>query len=152
MSLMQELDARLKEAMRSKDPAVLGILRMVRTRLREHARQKKITGQIPDEQVRELIAAYVKQLRKSVPEFEKGGDAAADHLARLRYEIAYLEPFLPELLSEAQTREIIVQVIEELDHPPLQRSGMVIGQIMKTHRGQVDPALVRRLVEEILGA
>ncbi|MBD3236936.1 MAG: hypothetical protein GF330_09550 [Candidatus Eisenbacteria bacterium] len=152
MSLIQQLDSRLKDAMRSKDQTALGVLRMVRTRLQEYARQNKISGEIPDAQVRAVIAAYVKQLRKSLPEFEKGGDAAAEHLTRLREEIAYLEPFLPQLLDEAATRALVEQAVAELGHPPPQRSGMVIGRIMKAHRGEVDPLLVRRLVEEALGA
>ena len=150
MSLINELDERLKSAMRSKDTRVLNVLRMVRTRLREHARGKKIEGEIPDSDVREVVAGYVRQLTKSLPEFAKGGAAAAAAIEQIRFEIDYLEPFTPRLLDEAQTRAIVAKVVAELGKPPLKRSGMVIGRIMKEHRGEVDTLLVRGLVEEAL--
>lgn len=151
MSLNQDLDQRFTAAMRARDQQVLDLLRMVRTRLKEHARQKKISGEIPDAEVREIVAGYVKQLQKSLPEFEKGGAAAAGAIEKIRFEIAYLEPFMPQTLSEADTRAIVERVVTELGHPPIDKVGMVMGRIMKEHKGDVDPVLVRRLVEEALG-
>ena len=40
--------------------------------------------------------------------------------------------------------------VEELDHPPIQKAGMVMGRVMKSHKNEVDPNLVKRLVEEAL--
>ncbi len=150
MSLVHELDDRLKAAMKAKDQNALKVIRMVRTRLKNHARDQKIEGELPDDVVREIVAGYVRQLRKSLPEFEKGGESAREAIEGIHYEIDYLEPFLPKLLDEAATRAIVEQTIEELGHPPRQRGGMVIGQVMKKHKAEVDPVLVRRLVEEIL--
>ena len=76
MGLMQDFDDRLKEAMRAKDERALQVIRMVRTRLKNHIRENKVEGELPDAQVQEIIAGYVKQLKKSLPEFEKGGEAA----------------------------------------------------------------------------
>jgi len=150
MSLMDELDQRFTAAMKGRDQRTLDLLRMVRTRLREHVRTHRTSGEVPDAEVAEVIAAYVKQLEKSLPEFAKGGEAGAAAMAQIRFEIDYLRPFLPQLLDEAATRAIVERVVTELGRPPLGRSGMVIGQIMKEHKGRVDPALVRRLVEAAL--
>ncbi len=151
MSLMKELDDRLKAAMRAKDERALKVIRMVRTRLKDHAREAKIEGDLPDADVRRIVGTYVKQLRKSIPEFEKGGESARAAIEGIQYEIDYLEPFVPRSLDEAQTREIVRQAVAALGNPPLQKSGMVIGHIMKAHRDDVDAQLVRRLVEEALG-
>lgn len=150
MGLMQEFDDRLKDAMRAKDEQALKVIRMVRTRLKNHIRENKIEGELPDAQVQEIIAGYVKQLKKSIPEFEKGGAAAQASIEGLQYEIAYLEPYLPQLLDEAQTKALVDAAVEELGHPPVQKAGMVIGKIMKGHKNEVDPLLVKKLVEEAL--
>jgi len=151
MGLMKDLDDRLKAAMRAKDEGALNVIRMVRTRLKDHAREAKIEGDLSDTDVRRIVGTYVKQLRKSLTEFEKGGEAARTAIAGIQFEINYLQPFCPTALDEAQTREIVREAIAALGNPPRQKSGMVIGHIMKSHRDDVDAQLVRRLVEEALG-
>ncbi|MCK4303436.1 MAG: GatB/YqeY domain-containing protein [Candidatus Eisenbacteria sp.] len=151
MSLMREMDDRLKTAMRAKDKSALKVLRMIRTRLKEHIRNSKLEGEIPDDEVSQIVASYVKQLRKSLPEFEKGGESARGAISEIKSEIAYLEPFMPQLLDEAQTRAIVEKAVEELGHPPAKMMGKVIGHVMKDHKTEVDALLVRRLVQETLG-
>jgi uncharacterized protein YqeY len=150
VSLIQQLDDRLKAAMKARDDRVLKVIRMVRTRLKEYARDQKLEGEIPDPAVREIVGSYVKQLRKSLPEFEKGGAEAREAIAGIQFEIEYLEPFAPQLLDESQTRKLVAEAVETLGHPPAKMAGRVIGQIMKEHKQEVDAALVRRLVEEAL--
>ena len=151
MGLMKELADRLKAAMRAKDERALKVIRMVRVRLKDHAREAKIEGDLPDADVRRIVGTYVKQLRKSIPEFEKGGESARGAIEGIQFEIDYLEPFVPRALDEVQTREIVRQAVAALGNPPPQKIGMVIGHIMKAHRDDVDAQLVRRLVEEALG-
>ncbi len=150
MSLAQELNDRMKAAMKAKDARTLACIRMLKAKLKEHAIAQRVSGELPDDQVREIAAGYVKQLKKSIPEFEKAGPEASQRLADLRFEIDYLEPFVPQLLGEQQTRAIVLAAVRSLGHPPRQKIGMVIGTVMKDHKGQVDPALVRALVEEQL--
>ncbi len=150
MSLVHDLDERFKAAMKGHDADAVSTLRMVRAKLKEFAIEKRVTGEIQDADAQQVIATYVKQLRKSIPEFEKGGEAGRAAIARIQAEIAYLEPFLPRLLDEAATRAIVARVVAEMGKPPVQKLGMVMGRIMKENAGQVDPALVRRLVEEAL--
>ena len=151
MGLVQEIDARYREAMKARDARTVNALRMAKTRLKQYQIDKRITSEIPDADARQVIATYVKQLVKAIPEFEKAGDAGKERIEQLRFEIGCLEAYLPRYLDEAQTRVIVQQTIAEMDNPPLQRSGMVIGQIMKAHKGELDAAMVRRLVEEALG-
>jgi uncharacterized protein YqeY len=151
MSLIQQIDERLKAAMRAKDENALNVLRMVRTRLKDYARDHKITDDLSDEAVREVVSAYARQLKKSLPEFEKGGESAQAAIDGIKYELDYLEPFLPQLLDEAETRALVAGAVEELGNPPAKMMGKVIGHIMKAHKNEVDATLVRRLVEEALG-
>ncbi|MBP7669445.1 MAG: GatB/YqeY domain-containing protein [Candidatus Eisenbacteria bacterium] len=152
MGIPHEIDERYKEAMKARDARTVSALRMAKARMKQHQIDARVGGELSDDDARQVLATYVKQLHKAIPEFEKAGEAGREKVADLRFEISVLEPYLPHFLDEAATRAIVTQVVTDLGKPPLQRSGMVIGQIMKAHKGQVDPALVRKLVEEALGA
>ena len=150
MSVVQDIEQRYREAMKARDARTVGALRMAKARMKQHQIDQRIEGELPDSEARQVIATYVKQLTKSIPEFEKAGEAGKSRIEALRFEIACLEVYLPRFADEAETRRIVAAAVEELGHPPLQRGGMVIGQIMKSHKGELDPVLVRRLVEEAL--
>jgi uncharacterized protein len=150
MGLAQEINDRLKTAMKAKDSAALSVLRMVKSRLKEYTIANLIKDDISDEDAIKVIATYVKQLKKSLVEFEKGGEAAQENIASINFEIEYLSPFLPQMLDEAQTQTIVEQVIADLGNPPKRQSGMVMGRIMKEHKGKVDAGLVKQIVDRSL--
>lgn len=150
MSLIQEINDRMKTAMKAKDRNALSVLRMVKSRIKEYAIAKLIKDDVPDEEAIAVIGTYVKQLKKSLVEFEKGGESAADSIIQINFEIEYLTPFLPQMLDEAQTQAIVEQVVTDLGNPPKQQSGMVMGRIMKEHKGKVDAGLVRQIVDRML--
>ncbi len=150
MSLAQELNERMKTAMKEKDARTLSCIRMLKSKMKEYAIAERISGELSDEQVREIATGYVKQLRKSIPEFEKAGPEAAGRIESIQFEIDYLDPFVPTLLDETQTSAIVTDTIAALGNPPRKKMGMVIGEVMKKHKAEVDPALVRRLVDEML--
>lgn len=152
MGIYREIEEQMNAALKAHDDVRKNALRMVRARMKQHAIDTRIAGEIPDAEAHQVIATYVRQLQKAIPEFEKGGAAAEGKIAELRAEIAILQPFLPTLLDETATREIVRRAVEASGRPPIQKAGMVIGMVMKEHKGEVDPVLVKRLVEEALTA
>jgi uncharacterized protein YqeY len=151
MSIYHDVEEQMKAAMKARDERRTSALRMARAKMKQHSIDRRIEGEIPDVDARQVIATYVKQLQKSIPEFEKGGAAALPKIEGIRAEIAILEPFLPRFLDADATRQLVLQAVEAMGHPPLQKAGMVIGKVVKEHKGEVEPALVKQLVEEILG-
>ncbi|HKX75778.1 MAG TPA: GatB/YqeY domain-containing protein, partial [Acidimicrobiia bacterium] len=90
---------------------------------------------------------------KARAEFEQGGERGAEMAAKLAWEVDYLSRWLPKKLDEAATRELVRSTVAELSvGGDPKAAGRVIGAIMKTHRDQVDGALVNRLVAEELSA
>ncbi len=150
MSLSQDINNRLKEAMKNQDAQALSVLRMIKSRIKEYAIANLIKDEVPDEDVTKVIGTYVKQMKKAIVEFEKGGDDARDSIANLQFEIDYLSPYLPSLMDEFQTAEIVNNVIADIDSPTPRQAGMVMGRIMKEYKGQVDAGLVRQLVDKAL--
>ncbi|MFP5332533.1 MAG: GatB/YqeY domain-containing protein [Acidimicrobiia bacterium] len=91
-------------------------------------------------------------MQKSLAEYETLGDRGQDMAAKLRFEIEYLSRWLPSKLDEAATADLVERTIDELGvagDPAA--AGRVIGAIMKSHRDEVDGALVNRLVKDRLG-
>ncbi len=150
MSLLEEFSNRLKEAMKSRNQQELGVLRMVKTRFQQKKTEKGFSGELTDDVAREVIGQYVKQMKRALEDFERAGAQGEEKAAQARFEVEYLKDFLPQVMSEEQTLELVKSVIAEqgLDQP--NHAGRVVGAVMKNHKGKVDPALVKKLATELL--
>jgi uncharacterized protein len=151
MSLEQTLNDALTAAIRARDTRTADILRMLKTRVQERRTAKGFTGEVDDALVLDVIGAYRKQLQKAVVEFEKAGERGAAQAARLREEIAFCERYLPRGLDEAALRDLVRARLSALGITDPRQVGRLVGDIMRTHKGQAEAADVKRLAEEALG-
>lgn len=151
MSIEKEITSRLKEAMRSKNQKELGVLRMVKTQATTAKTASGFEGETDDAFWLDVIAKYVKQQQKALVEFEKAGEAGKNQVEQLLYEIAYLEPFLPQKLSEGEVRKLVREAIDETGAAGSGMIGRVMGAVMKKHKDEVDAAMVKRIAAEELG-
>jgi uncharacterized protein YqeY len=152
MGLVEELENRLHAAIKARDLRSADCLRMLKSKLIEKRTSPGFKGELTDGIVREVAATYVKQLQRSVQEFEKAGDAGRDHIEKICWEVAHLEGFLPKHLDETATRALVVEAIRESGIKDPAQVGRVIGVVMKGHKDEVDATLVKRLAEEILAS
>ena len=150
MALEQQLDEQLKQALKAKDTRTADVLRMLKTRLSERRTAKGFTGQVDDPLVLDVIGAYRKQLQKALAEFEKVGERGAAQVAQLRFEIGFCERYLPKGLEENALRALVRERLGALGITDPKQIGRLMGDLMKTHKGQVEPADVKRIAEELL--
>lgn len=150
MPLEQDLNDTLKQAMKSKDARTADTVRMIKTKIMERRTAKGFSGQVDDALVTDVIAAYRKQLQKAVEEFDKLGEKGAEQAAQLRFEIGFCERFLPKGLDEAALRALVKERIAALGVNDPKQIGRLVGDIMKTHKGQVEAGDVKRIAEETL--
>ena len=134
----EELKAMSIKALKARDKETRARLSGVLAEFTSAEKDGKFKGWT-EEAERTLVAKYVKRLKGSLSELE-GTDLGASYAA----EIALLEPFTPQLLDEAATRALVEPLVGQV-----KGIGPLMGRIMKTHRGKVDPALVRRIAEEL---
>jgi len=151
MGLEQELDQRLRQAIKERDLRTADVVRMLKTRLQERRTAKGFAGVVDDALVRDVIGAYKKQLQKALPEFEKAGERGAAQVVQLRFELAFCERYLPRGLDEASLRALVGQRLAALGITDGKQVGRLVGDIMKTHKGQVEASDVKRIAEELLG-
>ena len=150
MALEQELNERLMRAIKDKDAQTADTLRMVKSRLQERRTAKGFSGGVDDALVLDVIGAYRKQLQKALVEFEKVGERGAAQVAQLRFEIALCEGYLPKGLDEAALRDLVRERLASLGIADAKQVGRLVGDVMKTHKGQVEAGDVKRVAEELL--
>jgi hypothetical protein len=150
MALEQDLNDRLTRAIKDKDMPTADVVRMIKSRLQERRTAKGFAGQVDDALVLDVIGSYRKQLQKALVEFEKVGERGASQVAQLRFEIALCEGYLPKGLDDDAVRTLVRERVQALGIADSKQVGRLVGDVMKTHKGQVEAADVKRIAEELL--
>ena len=150
MALSQQLDETLRTAIKEKDTRTANVVRMLKTRLAERTTAKGFSGQVAAALVTDVIGAYRKTLQKALAEYEKLGDRGADQASELRFEIGFCEKLLPKGMDEAALRALVAERIKALGVGDAKQVGRLVGDVMKTHKGQVEANDVKRVAEELL--
>jgi uncharacterized protein YqeY len=148
MTLEERLDADLKEAMRAGDNVRKLAIRAVKTAVTEARVAGTEQRAVTDEDVLRILQKQVKQRRDSIAEFTRGG--RADLVAKEEAEIAVLEKYLPQQMSEDAIRVRAQAVITELGVTDAKGMGQVMKRLTADLRGQADGSLVSRIVRELL--
>jgi uncharacterized protein YqeY len=105
---------------------------------------------VDDALVLDVIGAYRKQMQKAVAEFDKVGERGAAQAAALRFEIEFCERYLPKTMDDVAVRALVRERLAALGIADAKQVGRLVGDIMKTHKGQVEAGDVKRIAEELL--
>jgi uncharacterized protein YqeY len=152
MSVETDIQDRLKDAMRAKDARTADCIRMIKTKHMERRTAAGFKGPLDDSLWLEVIAAYQKQLRKSREEYAAVGERGAEAIAQLDFEIGFCSQFLPKAASDDEVRSIVRETVARLGASDAKQAGRVVGEIMKAHKGKIEAATVKRMVDEELAA
>jgi len=136
--IREDLKRRSLEALKGRDRETRTLLSSILGKFTETEKASRFQGWT-DALEQEVVARHVKGLRQGIEQMKTG--PVVDGYLR---EVALLEPYLPKLLDEAATREIVTPLAESA-----RNLGQFMGMVMKQHKGTVDPALVRRIGEEL---
>jgi uncharacterized protein len=150
MGVEDALNQTLRQAMKDQDARTAAVVRMIKTKVMERRTAKGFAGEVDDALVLDVIGAYRKQLQKALAEFEKVGERGAAQAAELRFELGFCERYLPRGLDPDALRALVDERLHALGITDARQIGRLVGDVMKTHKGQVDAADVKRLAEERL--
>ena len=150
MPIHDELATELKDAMRAKDRPRLDVIRQIESEVSRTRSEPGFEGEVDDAVYRGVIVSYVKKMEKAREEFLGYGEKGADAASKLGFEIDYLGRWLPKMLGEEKTREVVAIAIKELKADDPKQVGRVVGHIMKNGPVGMDGALVNRIVREAL--
>jgi uncharacterized protein YqeY len=148
MSLQKQIMEELKMAMKSKDVVALQALRAVKSAFLLAKTETGAGGDLTEDQEMKIIQKQVKQRKDSASIFVNQGrqDLADPELA----EIAVLEKFLPEALSEEAIEKVVLETIAKTGAEGMKDMGKVMGMVSKQLAGQADGKTISGIVRKNL--
>jgi uncharacterized protein YqeY len=147
MELKAEIQEAVKSAMKSGDTLTLSTLRFLLSAI--HNEEIKLRKELTIEEIQKTIATLAKQRNESIASFRKGG---REELAQKEEaELAILQKYLPQALTEEQLRNLIQESIGEVGAKGLGDLGKVMKQVMPKVSGRSDGKRVNELAKELLG-
>lgn len=165
MSLKQDIQAAVKEAMKAKDNATLTVLRgaIATMNAKQTEKRYKISKEAPDkteevlakeseltdEEMLDALSSEVKKRRDAIALFEQGGRAELAESEKA--EIAILQKYLPEQLSVEELRKLVAASIEKTGAKEVKDMGKVMADLQSAIKGKADGKEVSMIVKELLG-
>ena len=148
MRLQKQIMEELKTAMKSKDTVALQALRAVKSAFLLAKTETGAGDDLTEDQEMKIIQKQVKQRKDSAAIFIDQGrqDLADPELA----EIAVLEKFLPEALSEEAIEKVVLEIIAKTGAEGMKDMGKVMGMVSKQLAGQADGKTISGIVRKNL--
>lgn len=148
MSLIEQIQDEVKIAMRAKDKARLGVLRLITAAIKQREVDERIT--LDDEQTLVILDKMLKQRRESISQFESAG--RQELVDQETFEIGIIQAFLPTPLTDDEIVELVRSAIEHTGASSMRDMGAVMGILKPQIQGRADGAKVSKLVKEQLAA
>lgn len=149
MSVKDQIEAKLREARIARDEPTRNVIGMLKSKVLLELKSGRVTEET-DALWLDNIKSYVKQLKKSIAEFEKIGDRGDQLLREARFELGFCEQFLPARLDEPATEALVRAAATEAKITDPKQVGRLIGLVMKQHRDEVDADLLKQVATRVL--
>lgn len=150
MSLQEKVMQEMKAAMKAKDSVALESLRAIKSALLLAKTEKGGADGLSEADEIKLVQKLVKQRKDSASIFTEQGrnDLAEPEMAQ----VAVIEKFLPEQLSEEEIEKVVVQTIDSIGASGMQDMGKVMGIVSKELAGQADGKTISSIVKAELSS
>lgn len=148
MSLQDQINNDMKEAMKAKDTVRLTALRAIKSQLLLAATEAGATGETSEEAGIKMLQKQVKQRKESAELYKSQGreDLAEPELA----EAAIIEKYLPKQLTEEELKPILKGIIDQVGAAGPQDMGKVMGAATKQLGGKADGKTISSVVRSLL--
>ena len=126
MSISEQIQKDMTDAMRARDERRLSALRMVKTALKNREIEKR--GPLDDKEAVQVLSTLVKQRKDSIEQFQKGGrQELAD---KEKAELALIESYMPKAVGEEEVVSTVRATIAEMGSPTIKDMGAVMKNVM----------------------
>jgi uncharacterized protein YqeY len=146
MSLEEKVMAQMKDAMKAKDEALLRGLRAIKAEIIKAKTDPGANGQVTEDGEMKILQKLVKSRKDSLAIYQEQN--RADLATKESEEIAVIEKFLPQQMSEAELNEAVAKIIAELGAAGPQDMGKVMGVASKQLAGKADGKAIAAAVKE----
>ena len=146
MTLKEQLDTAMKQAMKARDDLRLSAVRMVRSAVKN--REIEQQRELDDQGVIEVISSMTKQRRESIRLYGEGN--RPDLVAKEEAELAVLLGFLPAQLTGDEVAELVARIIRETEAQGIKDMGRVMKALSPLTAGRADGKAVSDTVRRLL--
>jgi uncharacterized protein YqeY len=149
--LREKLTEAMKDAMRAKDQAALGTIRLILAKLKDvdiAARTEASREGVADDKILSMMQGMIKQRNESISLYEKGG--RTDLADKEKAEIAVIERFLPQQMDEAAVEGAVREAIAAAGATSVKDMGGVMAALKGKYAGQMDFAKASAAVKKAL--
>jgi len=146
MSLKEKSTDDMKAAMRAKESARLGTIRLLTSAIKQKEVDERI--ELTDEQILAVIEKMIKQRKDSITQFEAGG---RQDLADIeKSELVILSAYMPAALSDAEVHAEVSAAVAAVGAAGPQDMGKVMGVLKPKLAGRADMTAVSAMVKAAL--
>lgn len=147
MSLKAQITEDMKNAMRAKETARLGTIRLLLSAIKQREVDERI--ELTDADVIGVIEKMLKQRRDSIAAYES---AKRTDLADIeKFEVSVLQTYLPQQFTEDEVKAILEKVVADTGATGMQDMGKVMAAIKPFVAGKADMGKISGLIKARLG-
>jgi uncharacterized protein YqeY len=146
MSLKQQITDDMKNAMRARETARLGTIRLLTAAIKQKEVDERI--ELDDRQVLAIIEKMIKQRKDSISQFEAGGRQDLADIEKA--EMVILSAYMPSALSDAEVQAAVAAAVAESGAAGPQDMGKVMAIVKPRLAGRADMTAVSALVKAAL--
>ncbi|ALD21882.1 GatB/YqeY domain-containing protein [Hymenobacter sp. DG25A] len=148
MALKEIIDADIKKAMLAKDKVRLNALRSIKSQILLAETAEGQHGTITEEAELKLLNKAAKQRREAAETYQKQFRSDLEEIELA--ELAIIEEYLPQQLSEADVVERLVEIIQRVGATGPSDLGKVMGVAARELSGQADGRMISQVVSNLL--
>lgn len=148
MSLETQVMTAMKDAMKSKDEALLRGLRAIKAEIIKAKTEPGANGTVTPEGEIKLLQKMWKQRKDSLEIFQQ--QSRSDLAQKESEEIAVIEQFLPKQMSAEELKEVLTKLIQEVGATGPQDMGKVMGAATQQLAGKADGKSISAIVKTLL--
>ena len=149
MTLSERIDSDLKDAMRARDAEKLGVLRMLKSAIKNAAIEKGgASAELDDSEATQVIRKQVKQRQDSIESFEKGG--RTELAEKEKSELAILNTYLPAAMDGEELSRMVREAIAEVGATSRAQMGAVMKALGPKVAGRADGKTLSQEVQQQL--
>lgn len=149
--LRDKLNDAMKAAMRARDQAALGTIRLILAKLKDvdiAARTEANREGVADDKILSMMQGMIKQRNESIVLYEKGN--RADLADKERAEITVIERFLPQQMDDAAVEAAVREAVATAGATTIKDMGGVMAALKAKYAGQMDFAKASAAVKKAL--
>jgi len=149
MTFQERIDSDLKEAMKAREAQRLGVIRMLKSALKNAAIEKYgVTGQLDDAEAMAVVRKQVKQREDLIEGFVKGNRPDLADKEKAEFEI--LSQYLPKQLGAEEVAKLVTEAIAEAGATSKAQMGVVMKIVQVKVAGRADGKTLSQEVQRQL--